>query len=95
MCVNAALPVYPHGLFLQFDAAVEAAEAHVVRFGKQRDRVMGDYFVEPTAEERAAAVKDSLPRISKRMGLRPEDVGASLLAHLHDAVTKPPAAGPV
>ena len=71
----------------QFDAAVEAAEAHVHAFGRGRDRVLGDYFTELTPQERKVAVADALPRISKRMGLKPEDVGSALLAHMHDSIS--------
>ncbi len=73
----------------QFDAAVEAAEKHVVEFGEHRDRVLGDYYRELTHEERLAAVNDALPKGSKRMGLKPEDVGSALLAHMHEAVSAP------
>lgn len=78
----------------EYDAAVEAAEKHVHEFGIRRDRVLGDYYRELSTEERLAAVADALPRGSKRMGLKPEDVGTALLAHMHDAVTGAGAAAP-
>jgi hypothetical protein len=72
---------------LQYDAAVEAAEEAVEVFQASRQRVMGDNFQRLDARERLEAVNASLPRISKRMGLKPQDVGTSLLAHLHASVT--------
>ena len=74
-------------MHVQYDAAVEAAEAHVADFGRVRDRVLGDYYKPVSDAERVAMFNDSMPRISKRMGLKPEDVGTALLAHMHASVT--------
>jgi hypothetical protein len=71
----------------QYDAAVAEAQSKVAAFNQSRSRVLGDYYKKVSDSERVAAFDAALPRISKRMGLKPEDVGTALLAHMHASVS--------
>jgi hypothetical protein len=73
--------------YRQYEAAKDAAVVHVQRFGEGRERVLGDYFRPVSDAERVQAFNAALPKISKRVGLKPEDVGTALLAHMHDSLS--------